>query len=98
MGDSLRRLASVLLLIGLVTPYSCDVRPVSTLWGEWAGVLAAGIPVVCLLIYAVQALVGPVAAFMRARRRVFQPIFLTVMLVVTVVWIISQVLEDTQHP
>ncbi len=97
MGDSLRRLAAVLLLIGLVTPYSCDVRPITTLWGEWVGVLVAGIPVLCLLIYALQALVRLVAAFMLARRRIFQPLFLAVLLLVTVVWITGQIQEDTQY-
>lgn len=92
-----RKLAAILLLVGVFTPYSCDVRPITTLWGEWMGILAAGIPVLCILIYAVQALIEQVAAFMRSRRRLFQPLLLTALLLVAVVWIVGQIMEDNQY-
>jgi len=69
----LRKLAAVLILIGLCTPYSCDVRPVSLLIPEggfdpWTWVFpAVTIPVLAAIAYIVLSLLPGTAAWVGRR-------------------------------
>ncbi len=59
----LKKLAAVLLGVGLCLPYSCDVRPITGVWGSFQGVLFLGIPVLCVVAYILHILVPSLAAF-----------------------------------
>jgi hypothetical protein len=64
----LRKTAAVLLLIGLCTPHSCDVRPIEQLVPRsdpW-GMILLGIPVLAALVYVAFALLPPVGRWIRA--------------------------------
>jgi hypothetical protein len=61
-----RRAAAVLLLAGLVLPYSCDARPITVLWSSWddlATLFTVGIPVLVALAYGLHRLVPALARF-----------------------------------
>jgi hypothetical protein len=59
----LKKLAAVILLVGLCLPYSCDVRPITAVWGNLQSILFLGIPVLCVVAYALHNFVPPLAAF-----------------------------------
>lgn len=59
----LKKLAALLLLVGLCLPYSCDVRPITGVWHGLPAILFLGIPVLTTVIYVVHTLVPPLAAF-----------------------------------
>lgn len=59
----LKRLAALLLLVGLCLPYSCDVRPITGVWHDLSSILFLGIPVIATLIYCLHTLLPPLAAF-----------------------------------
>jgi len=59
----LKKLAALLLLVGLCLPYGCDVRPVAGVWHELPAILFLGIPVIVTVIYGLHALVPPLTAF-----------------------------------
>lgn len=58
----LRKLAAVLILIGLCLPYGCDVRPIIGVWDSAASGVMLGIPVIAAVLYVLQELLPPVAA------------------------------------
>ncbi|MFQ5458688.1 MAG: hypothetical protein ACE5FC_09620, partial [Myxococcota bacterium] len=65
---TMKKLAAALLLIGICTPYSCDVRPVEFLWTvEWSELFFVGLPVLLTIAYALHSLV-PAFARTVARR------------------------------
>jgi hypothetical protein len=59
----LKKLAAALLIVGLCLPYSCDVRPITGVWGSLLGILFLGIPVLCVVAYALHNFVPPLARF-----------------------------------
>lgn len=59
----LKRLAALLLLVGVCLPYGCDVRPITGVWHEIPSVLFIGIPVLAAVIYGLHSLVPPLHAF-----------------------------------
>jgi hypothetical protein len=59
----LKRLAALLLLVGLCLPYGSDVRPITGVWHDLPSILFLGIPVIATLIYVLHTLVPPLAAF-----------------------------------
>jgi hypothetical protein len=59
----LKRLAALLLLVGLCLPYGCDVRPITGVWHDLPSILFLGIPVIATVIYGLHSLVPPLAAF-----------------------------------
>jgi hypothetical protein len=59
----LKRLAALVLLVGLCLPYGCDVRPITGVWGQVSTILFLGVPVLVALIYSLHTLVRPLAAF-----------------------------------
>jgi hypothetical protein len=93
----LKKIAAVLLLIGIATPYSCDVRPVTTLWGDWSGILAAGVPVACIILYALQALAGPLSGLLARARKVLQPLLVVILLVVIGTWITGLLSDENER-
>ena len=59
----LKRLAALLLLVGLCLPYGSDVRPITGVWHDALAILFLGIPVIATLIYVLHTLVPPLAGF-----------------------------------
>ncbi|MGH7538856.1 MAG: hypothetical protein ACREMF_09490 [Gemmatimonadales bacterium] len=59
----LRKLAAVILAVGLCLPYGCDVRPISGVWHDVPTLLFLGIPVLATVAYVLHTLVPPLAAF-----------------------------------
>ncbi len=59
----LKKLAALLLGVGLCLPYSCDVRPISGVWGTLPGILFLGLPVAAAVAYVLHTLIPPLAAF-----------------------------------
>jgi hypothetical protein len=59
----LKKLAAVLLGVGLCLPYSCDVRPISGVWGNLPGILFLGLPVLAAVAYVLHTLIPSLAAF-----------------------------------
>ena len=91
-----KKIAAILLLVGVMTPYSCDVRPISTLRGDWPGVLAAGVPVLCIIFYALQALVPRLPEVLRGARKALQPLLVAILLVVAGTWIAGVFSEENE--
>jgi len=61
----LKKLAAAMLLVGLVLPYSCEARPIATLW-HWDSIgepLLLGVPVLLALAYALHTLLPAIARF-----------------------------------
>jgi hypothetical protein len=59
----LKKLAAVLLGVGLCLPFSCDVRPITGVWENLQGILFLGLPVLAAVAYVLHTLVPPLAAF-----------------------------------
>ncbi len=78
----LRKIAGALLLIGLCLPYSCDVRPITGVWGNPGSIVAAGIPLVALILWCLDALIGLARRMrpesVRAARRALVIVFIAV--------------------
>ncbi len=59
----LRKLAAVLVLVGLGLPYAGDVRPVTDAWqGSAADVLRLAVPLLAATLYGLRELAAPIAA------------------------------------
>jgi hypothetical protein len=71
----LKRLAAILLLVGLCLPYGCDVRPITGVWHDLPSILFLGIPVIATLVYVLHTLVPPLAAFHDRNAAVLHAIF-----------------------
>lgn len=61
-----KKLAAVLLLVGLCLPYSCDVRPITGAWENSATTIGIGIPVIVAVAYGLQTLVARAARYFAA--------------------------------
>lgn len=59
----LKKLAAVILGVGLCLPYSCDVRPITGAWTNVPTILFVGIPVLAVIAYVLHTLIPPLAAF-----------------------------------
>jgi|SoiMetStandDraft_2_1073263.scaffolds.fasta_scaffold51110_2 predicted membrane channel-forming protein YqfA (hemolysin III family) len=59
----LKKLAAVLLGVGLCLPYSCDFRPITSSWGSVQVILFIGLPVIAAVAYVLHNLLPPLAAF-----------------------------------
>ena len=59
----LRKLAALILAVGLCLPYGCDVRPISGAWHDVPTILFLGLPVLASVIYVLHTLVPALAAF-----------------------------------
>ncbi len=71
----LKRLAALLLLVGLCLPYGCDVRPITGVWHDVPAILFLGIPVVATVFYCLHTLVPPLAAFHDRNAAVLHAVF-----------------------
>jgi hypothetical protein len=71
----LKRLAALLLLVGLCLPYGCDVRPITGVWHDLASILFLGIPVITTVIYCLHTLLPPLAAFDDRNAAVLHAVF-----------------------
>lgn len=58
-----KKLAALLLLVGLCLPYGCDARPITSVWHELPAILFLGIPVIATVVYGLHTLVPSLAAF-----------------------------------
>lgn len=59
----LKKLAAVILAVGLCLPYGCDVRPIAGVWHNVATILFLGLPVLAAVVYVLHTLVPALAAF-----------------------------------
>ena len=59
----LKKLAAVVLLVGLVLPYSCDTRPITGSWEGAHRILMFGVPVLVTIAYALHQLWPALARF-----------------------------------
>ena len=71
----LKRLAALLLLVGLCLPYGCDIRPITGVWHDLPSILFLGISVIATVIYGLHSLVPPLAAFHERNGAVLHAIF-----------------------
>jgi hypothetical protein len=71
----LKKLAALILLVGLCLPYGCDVRPISGVWHDVPSILFLGLPVVATLIYILHSLVPALTAFHERHGRLLYGIF-----------------------
>src|SRR5258705_81966 len=83
----LKRIAAVLLLVGLVLPHSCDVRPVLGAWDGVATTLMFGVPVLVTIAYALHQLVPALAAFHERHGAALHGFFRAVCLVLLGVYV-----------
>lgn len=59
----LKKLAALLLGVGLCLPYGCDVRPVTDVWHDVPTIVFLGIPVLATVVYVAHTFVPTLAAF-----------------------------------
>lgn len=94
----LKKLAAVLLVVGLSLPYSCDVRPITGVWGNVQGIVFLGIPVLCVLAYALDTVVPPLAAFRERHGRVLYAIIRVVYLGLAGAYLAYALMKNTEWP
>lgn len=58
-----KRGGAALLMVGLVLPYACDVRPITGVWSEAEAAMMVGLPVLATLAYVLHTLLPPIARF-----------------------------------
>ena len=63
----LKKLAAVVLVVGLCLPYSCNYRPIVDSWDDAATILGIGIPVLIAIVYALQQLVPGASRYFAAQ-------------------------------
>jgi len=90
----LRKIAAVLLLIGLCTPYSCDVRPVSLLapkaGGDPWGYPATLIPVLAAMVYVAISLLPGAGAWAGRRGATIRGLLAVLFGVMAGAWLVGQ--------
>lgn len=59
----LKKVAAAALLVGLVLPYGCDVRPLTGAWDGLEAGIMLGVPVLVTIAYALHTLVPALARF-----------------------------------
>lgn len=59
----LKKLAAALLLVGLVLPYGCGVRPLTGVWDGLEPALLVGVPVIVAIAYVLHTFLPPLARF-----------------------------------
>ncbi|OGP85267.1 MAG: hypothetical protein A2Y95_11900 [Deltaproteobacteria bacterium RBG_13_65_10] len=95
----LRKLAAVVLLVGLCTPYSCDVRPISVLYptpspDPW-GLFSLGVPVLAALWYALATLVPALARRFKRGGDTFPRALCVLATVLIGFYVVSQATDST---
>ncbi len=92
----LKKLAAVVLLVGLVLPHSCGVSP---LLGAWQGVATAimfGIPVLVTIAYALHQLVPALARFHERHGAALHGFFRAVCFILLGVYLGAALDEDSE--
>src|SRR5258705_9694655 len=92
----LKKLAAVLLLVGLVLPHSCGVSPLSGAWNGASAVIMFGIPVLVTIAYALHQLVPALARFHERNGAALHGFFRAVCLVLLGVYLGAALGDDAQ--
>lgn len=93
----LRKLAAVLVLVGLCLPFGCDVRPIIGVWDSAASAVMLGIPVVAAVLYVLQELLPPLAAAMERGGPALHGALRTVFLLLAGAYLLSAI-QDGADP
>jgi len=94
----LKRLAAVLLLVGLCLPYGCDVRPITGVWEDLETILMVGIPVLVTVAYALHVLLPPLARFHERNGAVLHGVFRATYLVLAGAYLYFALHKGGEHP
>jgi hypothetical protein len=94
----LKKLAAVILLVGLCLPYSCDVRPITGVWGSLQGILFIGIPVLGVVAYVLHNFVPPLAAFHERHGRRLHAMLRVLYFALTGAYLAYAVTKNTDWP
>ncbi len=95
-GAMLKKLAALVLLVGLVLPHSCGVRPVLGAWDDVATTIMFGIPVLVTIAYALHQLVPALARFHERHGAALHGFFRAVCLVLLGVYIGAALGDDAE--
>lgn len=71
----LKKLGAAALLVGLVLPYGCGVRPITGAWDGPSAILMIGIPVLVAIAYALHTFVPALARFHERNGPLFHGLF-----------------------
>lgn len=91
-----RKIVAVVLLAGLVLPYSCDTSPIL---GSWGGGLAAamfGVPVLVTIAYALHQLLPALARFHERHGAALHGLFRAICLVLFGIYLGASLGEDVE--
>jgi hypothetical protein len=92
----LKKLAAVVLLVGLVLPHSCGVRPVLGAWDGIGMIITFGIPVLVTIAYALHQFVPAVARFHERHGAALHGFFRAVCLVLLGVYVGNALADDAE--
>jgi hypothetical protein len=95
-----KKIAALALAVGLCTPYSCDVRPVETLW-DWdsaAVFLLVGIPILVAAAYVLHTLIPFATRFHERHGAGLHRILRGLFLLLVAGWLISSAVEAWDEP
>jgi ABC-type amino acid transport system permease subunit len=93
----LKRLAAVLLLVGLCLPYGCDARPITAVWADPETILMVGIPVLVTVAYALHVLLPALARFHERNGAAFHGIFRAAYLMLAGAYLYFAVHKEGEH-
>jgi hypothetical protein len=92
----LKKLAAVILLVGLVLPHSCGVRPLVGAWDGIGTAIMFGIPVLVTIAYALHQLAPAIARFHERRGAALHGLFRAVCLVLLGVYLGAALGDDAE--
>jgi len=92
----LKKLAAVVLLVGLVLPHSCGVRPVVGAWDGIGAIITFGIPVLVTIAYALHQLAPALARFHERHGAALHGFFRAVCLVLLGVYVGNALADDAE--
>jgi undecaprenyl pyrophosphate phosphatase UppP len=94
----LKKLAALILAVGLCLPYSCDVRPITGVWTTIPSILFVGVPVLAVVAYVLHNLIPPLAAFHERHGQRLYAILRLVYLGLAIVYLAYAVTKNTDWP
>src|SRR5216117_464003 len=92
----LKKIAAVLLLVGLVLPHSCGVRPVLGAWQGLATAIMFGIPVLVTIAYVLHQLAPALARFHERHGAALHGFFRAVCFILLGVYLGAALGEDAE--
>lgn len=92
----LKKLAAVVLVVGLCFPYSCEFRPIIDAWDEAAGIVGIGIPVLVAVVYALQTLVPGASRYFAAQGQMLHGLLRMVYFVLAGFYLGDAIRDTTQ--